>query len=161
VVLGVTLDGWLLSLHVLSAFAVVGGLTSLLIALAAGRRLTRVDWAPPLRRAVNVGATALRAGLIGTLVFGLWLVLRLEGYSIWEGWILGSLLLWLVVGGLGDRSIAQSKRALAQDPQTPGEGAAGAGLRSELRSNSLLWFRVTAFAAAVAALALMVWKPGA
>ena len=160
-VLGVAFDGWLLSLHVLSAFAVVGGVTILLIALVAGRRLESPDSTPPLRRVVNVGATALRGGLIGTLVLGVWLAFRIEGYSIWNGWILGSLILWLVAGGLGDRSVAEFKRGLAQDPGPADRGATGDRLPAVLQSRSLLWYRVAAFVASVMILALMIWKPGA
>lgn len=159
--LGVTFTGWLLSLHVLSAFAVIGGLTVLLIALVAGRRLTSPDAASSLARVVSVGAVAFRAGLIGTVILGLWLAFRIQGYSIWAGWILSSLILWLVVGGLGDRSIATFKRSLRTQETGSPRHEATARLGDSLRSRSLLWYRVVAFAAAVAILALMVWKPGA
>ena len=35
-------------------------------------------------------------GATGTLVFGLWLVSDAAIYDLWDGWIIGALVLWLI-----------------------------------------------------------------
>jgi hypothetical protein len=38
-------------------------------------------------------------GGLGTLVFGIWLALYVDGYEIWDGWILAALALWFFAFG--------------------------------------------------------------
>ena len=35
-------------------------------------------------------------GGLGTLVFGVWLAMDVDGYDLLDGWILGALVLWIV-----------------------------------------------------------------
>jgi hypothetical protein len=71
-----------------------------------------------------------------------WLALYLDEYEIWDGWIIGALVLWLVTTGLGD----SLRRQLA--------GAE----RFESRAALLHWLRTLGV---IGLLVLMVWKPGA
>ena len=80
------------------------------------------------------------------VVFGVWLALYVDGYELWDGWILGALVLFGATGGFG----AQARRE-AMEPS--GEGAAA------LRRVSVWhWLRTLSV---IAILVLMVWKPGA
>jgi hypothetical protein len=79
-------------------------------------------------------------GGLGTLVLGIWLALNLDEYEIWDGWILGAIVLWMVATGLGVRA-----RIGADD--VPAE-----------RAPLMHWLRVVAI---VGLLVLMIWKPGA
>ena len=81
---------WLLFLHVLSAFAIVGSVVVFTVALTdSGSRLT-----PLARRLFDVGAG-------GTILFGVWLAL--DQYDIFDGWILAALALWVIAAGTGSR----------------------------------------------------------
>jgi cell division protein FtsW (lipid II flippase) len=122
---------WLLFLHLLSAFllgvTVVVYSAVALGATAGGRTLFVAD------RCWDVGG-------LGTLVLGIWLALHLDQYEIWDGWIIGAIVLWMVATGLG-QSIVRRRAA--------GEPGAFA---------SMHWLRTLAI---IGLLVLMVWKPGA
>jgi hypothetical protein len=124
---------WLLFLHLLAAFLLaVTAVTYSAVALGAtagGRTLFVAN------RCWDVGG-------LGTLVLGVWLALYLDGYEIWDGWILGAIVLWLVATGLGE----SVRRRLA-----------GAEL-VESRVALTHWLRTLAV---LGLLVLMIWKPGA
>jgi hypothetical protein len=136
---------WLLFLHLLAAFLLaVTAVTYSAVALGAagGRTLFVAD------RCWDVGG-------IGALVFGVWLALYLDQYEIWDGWIIGAIVLWFVTIGLGD----SVRRQLAES----GSGAAGAGggttaVRLDSRLALMHWLRTLGV---IGLLVLMVWKPGA
>lgn len=161
--LAVTLNGWILALHLLAAFALVGSLTLYAIATVAARRIENPDQALALGRVVAAGTIALRAGLVGAPVFGIWLVFIVKGYSISNGWIVAALVLWLIVGALGDRSVVESKKAtrLAESLRSDGREGPDDGLSGALRSRAVLVLHAGAAVAAIAILVLMIWKPGA
>ena len=88
---------WLLFLHVLAAFLLVAG-------LAAYGALVLGGAGEAMRRALEPPALALwNAGGIGVLLFGIWLALEVDGYELWDGWILAAVVLWLVASGAGGR----------------------------------------------------------
>lgn len=117
----------LLFLHVLSAFML--GAT-VVIASAVVLR----SEAPAATAAVaNVLWTV---GGLGTLVFGVWLAIYVDGYDILDGWIIAALVLWAAATELGRR-------------------AADATV-----ANPAMWHWLRT-AVVVLLLADMVWKPGA
>lgn len=132
---------WLLFLHVLSAFVVVGALVVLWGVVVGTRAEPAFDAATA--GAVGKGAgIAVGAGLVATLVFGIWLAIDVEGYGLLDGWILASLILWAFSGFAGDRAGRASNRG----PE---------GRRSWIRLQAVNSFVVLLI------LALMIWKPGA
>jgi uncharacterized membrane protein len=137
---------WLLFLHVLSAFLLVGSLTAFW-ALVAGTRpsapLLTQDAAGAIARPTNV---LVIAGTVGTIVFGIWLAIDHDDYQVWDGWILASLVLWGVSGALGARSGRAFTKAM--------EGSL------EERRRGLV-FHTGASIAVLAILILMIFKPGA
>jgi hypothetical protein len=124
---------WLLFFHLLAAFLLaVTAVTYSAVgfgAVASGRTLFVAD------RCWDVGG-------LGTLVLGVWLALYLDQYEIWDGWIIGAIVLWLVATGLGEGARKQLAEA---------EGV-------ESRVAMMHWLRTLAV---VGLLVLMVWKPGA
>lgn len=146
---------WLLSLHVLAAFAVGGPITVLLLVSAAERRAPTPEQSAAIRRVVRPAAIVFRVGITATVILGVWLVVASDAVSIFDGWIVASFILWLAIGGLGDRAIAESKRA------SEARAAEAAGDARKARRSSMLWLELGAAAATVAVLALMIWKPGA
>ena len=122
----------LLFLHVLSAAALFVALAAF-SAVALGARLEPA--------AANLFHGAWYAGATGVLVFGIWLALRIDGYEVWDAWILIALGLWMAAGRTGDMLPLAYKR---------GEGAA--------ENARYHWLTV---ALVVLLLADMVWKPWA
>ena len=92
----------LLFFHLLAAFLLaVTVVTYTAVALGAatpGRTLFVAD------RCWDVGG-------LGTLVLGIWLALDLDQYEIWDGWIIGAIVLWFAATGLGQ----STQRRLAAD----------------------------------------------
>jgi uncharacterized membrane protein len=88
---------WLLFLHLLAAFLLVAGLVaySALVLSSGGEAVSRVLGSPAL--------ALWNAGGLGTLVFGVWLALDVDGYELWDGWVIAALVLWLVAGAVGGR----------------------------------------------------------
>ena len=140
---------WLLFVHVLGATGFIG------IAVAFwGVVLATRPNAPVLSpRAALLVSTPLGRGIaiasMIALVFGVWLAIYVDGYELWDGWIAASLVLWLVAGGLGERT----GRAMSASY----EGGEWAALD---RRRGVLLHAVTS-AALLAILFLMITKPGA
>ena len=152
---------WLLALHVSGAFLVVGATVAAgaLRVLAQRARL-------PSEVALFLGLVrfvlpALGIGVLITLVLGLWLVHE-DGYPYGQGWIVASLVLWVLVnafGGIGGRRERETREFA--------EGLAAAGdvssdeLRARLRDPAVNVLSAAAGLAVLAILALMIWQPGA
>jgi uncharacterized membrane protein len=153
---------WLLALHVTGAFLFLGGAVAAGLFNVLARRAERPSEIALLLGLTRIPVLAINLGMLLTVVFGLWLVYHVDGYSFTDGWILASLALWLVTGALGylggtrERETRREAERLAAENDTPSEA-----LRSRLRdraSNGLSW---GAGLAGVVILALMIWKPGA
>jgi hypothetical protein len=93
----VSLYDWLLFLHLLAAFLLVAGLVTYGV-VAYGRGDAVVS------RALAPAASALwGAGGIGVIVFGVWLALEVDGYELWDAWIIIAIVLWFIGSGAGGR----------------------------------------------------------
>jgi hypothetical protein len=145
----VGLTDWILSLHVLSAVALVGGLTALwALVLATRPGATALPGSAP--QAIAAPATAaVVAGTFGTVIFGVWLAIDLDAYQLWDLWILASLVLWAVGSAFGARSGPAFAKASAGGPD------AGDWRRTAVRLHG------ASSAASLLILVLMIWKPGA
>ncbi len=134
---------WLIFLHVLGAFITIGALTALW-ALVLGTRPGRSLLAPEsVQQFGQVGGPLVGAGMVVTLLFGIWLAIDVDGYELWDAWILISLVLWAVGGWAG----GLAGKAFEEDPVA----GRSAGIRYQA-INSV---------AVLVILALMIWKPGA
>ena len=134
---------WLIFLHVLSAFIAVGALTALWT-LILGTRGSAPLFDPPSTLAFGrVAGILVGVGLMGALVFGIWLAIDLDAYQLWDGWILASLVLWLISGWAG----GQAGKSFESDPVA----GRAAGIRYQAINS----------AAVLLILVLMIWKPGA
>ena len=123
---------WLLFLHVLAAFLLVGTVV-VYSAVALG------TVGLPGRSAAVANAFWAIGGL-GTIILGIALAIDVDGYEVWDGWILGAIVLWAAATELGRRA-----QAAFDDPS--------AGKLAQWH-----WLRTVAV---VAILVLMIWKPGA
>ncbi len=102
---------WLLFLHVLSGFALFGTVV-IFSAFALG--------AATDSRLLAVANALWNVGGLGTLVLGIWLALYVDGYGIWDGWIITAIVLFSIATELGRR---------AQLGYTPAAGGGEAGAR--------------------------------
>jgi hypothetical protein len=133
---------WLLFLHVLASFALVATVV-IFSAFALG--------AATDSRVLAVGNLLWAVGGLGTLVLGIWLALYVDGYEIWDGWIIVAILLWAIATELGRR--AQLGYTAIAGP-AEGRIAAAAAQRAAL----MHWLRALVV---LALLVVMVYKPGA
>lgn len=129
---------WLLFLHVLSAMIVFITVAAF-SAFAFG---TTSD-----RRVLTLGNAAWNVSGAGLLIFGVWLALYVDGYSLLDGWILGALILFAVTTELGRR---------AQVGYTATEGSSAV----TVSGNAALWHWLRTIGILVI-LFLMIYKPGA
>ena len=134
-----SLDDWITALHLLSAFALVGAMVVLWFGYLSLRAEGEASAA--LGRLFKVGSVAVGIGLAGTLVFGVWLSISVDGYDPWDGWVIAALVLWAIAGGTGDRAgrLSQQPRGVQQ---------------------ALVLHTVSSLAI-VLILIDMIWKPGA
>jgi hypothetical protein len=79
-------------------------------------------------------------GGLGTLVFGVWLAINVDGYEIWDGWILGALILWAVATETGRRALGAAKDGSTQ---------------------ALVQWHAARTIVVLALLVVMIYKPGA
>lgn len=128
----------LLALHLLSA-AIAFVTIALFSAWAFGAPVARPHFA--------LADAAWNVSGAGLVIFGVWLALDVDGYEVWDGWILASLALLVVAGAFGARARATSLALVGPD-----------GDPTATQATLWHWLRT---AAVVAILVLMVWKPGA
>ena len=128
----------LLFFHLLSAAILVAGVVSI-SAVVVGARLELP--------AVRISNVLIGIGLIGTLVFGVWLALNVDGYEVWDVWVLIAIILWLAAGGTGDT---------VREPSEQAAGGTAAAITE--RISRMHWIRVLLI---VLLLADMIWKPWA
>ncbi len=98
-----TLYEWLLFLHVLAAFAAVAAVVLLSTILAASWRSAGSVEAAPFLRLSRLGSRLWDIGGAGTLIFGIWLAVYVEGYELWDAWIVAALVLWVIAAAAGMR----------------------------------------------------------
>jgi len=121
----VSFDDWALALHVLSAFAYVGGMVLFWVLIVAVRKVATPQETIRMEPLVKVGGAAVGLGAVGTIVIGIWLAFRLDSYAIWDAWIVLALVLWAVAGGLGQRTGAAYMQGMIKAKELDAAGEAG------------------------------------
>jgi hypothetical protein len=139
----VSLYDWLLFLHVLSAFFVVGGLVALWGLVIAMRPSAPLLAADDAKRFGRIAGPLVGVGMMGAIIFGIALAIDSENFHPWDGWIVAALVLWMVAGAAG----GQAGRTFERDPVA----GRSAGIRFQVINSSSI----------IAILVLMIWKPGA
>jgi hypothetical protein len=94
---------------------------------------------PAPGRTVSVANVLWDVGGFGTLILGIWLALDIEGYGLFDLWIIAAIVLWFVAAAVGRR---------AKDALDEGSG----------RFAQWHWIRTLVV---VLLLADMIFKPGA
>ena len=155
-----TKTDWLLMLHIAAAFCLVGGSTAAAILNILAIRSERPSETAFLLKLIRYALPLIFAGVIGTLVFGIWLWHDL-GFGIGTGWIWAALVFWVLASALGGRGGRHQERSreLAERLAAAGDTTTDE-LRALLRDPKGLALSYGAGVATLAALVLMIWKPG-
>jgi hypothetical protein len=131
----------LLFLHVLGAFiafVTIVAFSAFALGVTSGRgSFALADWTWNLSGAM-------------LLIFGVWLALYVDGYELWDGWILGALVLFAAASAFGARARIEVLNGMSEDAATVDPAPAQVTMWHWLRTLSI-----------VLILVLMIWKPGA
>jgi uncharacterized membrane protein len=156
----VTTYHWLLALHVTGAVLLLGGSAAAGVLYLLALRARRPGEIARLLGLVRLTVPVVLAGSLVTLVLGLWLVHHL-GYGYGEFWIWAAIVLWLIGNYLCERGGRTQRRARKLAERLAADGDAESpellALLRDAKANAMSWAAGLAF---VAALVLMLWKPG-
>jgi hypothetical protein len=68
-----------------------------------------------------------------TILLGIWLAFALDGYAIWDGWIIAAIVLWAIAGEIGQRTGAAYMQGMTKAKELD---AAGQSVRTQSCSRS-------------------------
>ena len=158
-----SLDDWVAALHVLSAFAYVGGIVLFWILIVAVRQIDTPGETIRMEPIVKIGNAAVGVGGVGTIVLGIWLAFALDSYAIWDGWIIAAIVLWAVAGAFGQRTGVAYLRGMkkAKELEAAGQRSASAELLALNRTSNGVLLHALASASVLLILLDMIFKPGA
>jgi hypothetical protein len=159
----VSFNDWLLALHVLAAFAYAAGVVLFWILIVAVRKIDTPEETIRMGPIVNVGNAAVGIGAGGTILLGIWLAFALDGYAIWDGWIIAALILWAIAGAVGQRTGVAYMQGMTKAKELEAAGQRGANaelLALNRTSNGVLMHAVTSVVVLLILLD-MIFKPGA
>jgi uncharacterized membrane protein len=159
----VSFDEWVLAVHVLSAFAYVGGIVLFWILIVAVRKIDTPGATIRMEPIVKVGNVAVGVGAVGTIVLGIWLAFALDSYAIWDGWIIAAIALWAVAGAFGQRTGVAYMRGMtkAKELETAGQGGSNPELLALNRTSNGVILHFLTSVAVLLILLDMLFKPGA
>jgi drug/metabolite transporter (DMT)-like permease len=95
---------WMLALHLLAAFAVGAALVLYSVLVYSGRRMTSLEQTRILFRLAPYGTPLIAGGTVLVLILGVILAIDHEEYQLWDLWVLIGIVLWAVLGAVGQRS---------------------------------------------------------
>ncbi|HEY7604245.1 MAG TPA: DUF2269 family protein [Gaiellaceae bacterium] len=154
---------WLLVLHLLAAFCFVSGSIVAGILHWLALRRDRPSEIALLLGLVRPMVAVVGIGSIASLAFGIWLTQdNPDGIALGDGWVVAAIVLWLVAGALAGpagkrlRHARELAERMAADGDRPNEA-----LHDAVADRTALVLNYASFAAVIAILVLMVFKPGA
>ena len=156
-------DDWILALHVLSAFAYVGGVVLFWILIVAVRKVDLPETTIRMEPIVKVGNATVGVGAGGTIVLGIWLAISLDAYQVWDGWVILAIAVWVVSLATGQRTGAAYMKGMtrAQELESSGQTGPSAELLALNRTASGVLMHALTTLAVTLILIDMIWKPGA
>jgi hypothetical protein len=158
----VDLNDWILALHLLSAFALVGAEVAFTIMIASLWRTDSPAQAVSTMPIARLGTVMVMLGISGTLVFGVWLAISLDAYQLWDGWVIAALVLWALGGWTGQKSGAGYAAGGELAAKLEADGTtSSAELAATFGPSRAFWFHIVTLAVVVLIVIDMIWKPGA
>lgn len=156
-------DDWMLALHVLSAFAYVAGIVLFWVLIVAVRKIDTPAGTIRMDPIVKVGNASVGIGGVGTILLGIWLTFRLDGYAIWDVWIIAALVLWALAAAVGQRTGVEYTKGMtkAKELEAAGQGGPSAELLALNRTSNGVVLHALASAFVLLILLDMIFKPWA
>ena len=156
------LDDWILSFHVLSAFALVGAEVIFWIMIVSLWGTDSTSRVASLMRVSRVGTVLVAAGSLGTIIFGVWLAISLDAYKLWDGWVLAAIVLWAIATELGRRGGATYGEAGMEAQRLASAGTETSPKVAETFGASRAFQLHTVSSLLILLILIdMIWKPGA
>ena len=154
---------WALAVHVLSAFAYVGGLVLFWVLIVAVRRIDTPQETLRMEPIVKVGNVVVGIGAVGTIVVGIYLAFAVDSYAIWNGWIIAAIILWAISGALGQRTGAAYMQGMNKAKELDAAGKSGPDQELLSLNRTQAGVVLHALTSLVVLLILidMIFKPGA
>jgi len=157
-----SLNDWILALHLLSAVALVAAevmFTVMITGLWRSDSPTKVASTMPLAR---LGVLFVMIGIAGTVIFGVWLAISREEYQLWDGWIIAALVLWALGGFLGQKSGEAYQAGGELGAKLAAEGTTSSPeLAETFGASRAFWLHTATLVVVVLIIVDMIWKPGA
>jgi hypothetical protein len=159
----VTFEDWIFALHLLMAATLVGSLVMSWIVVVALYRVQEADATLSLNLVAVVGTVLTVIGLIGVIAFGIWLAILRDAFEVWDGWVIGAIVLWSIATVALLRSFVEYAKPVEKARALVASGQTGpsAELTALNRTSTGLLLRALASAAVVLIVIDMIWKPGA
>lgn len=151
-------DDWLLALHLLSAFALVGAITLFSIVMLAFERTDSAEKILSLAPVMMLGNISVGIGTLGTLIFGVWLAISVDAYQVWDLWVILAIVGWFIAAGLGSRA---GKLAGDAFKKIAASAEAGSTDVTGLRDPMIARLHWVSTVVTLLILVDMIWKPGA
>jgi hypothetical protein len=155
---------WLLFLHVLTAFALVAALVVFWVIGVVARSVDRPVESLRYFRVAQPAQVLVVIGTLGVLVFGIALAIERDEYQVWDGWILGAIVLWAIAAETGRRGgvpYAEAK-TLAEQRVAAGRGdEPSPELAAKLQDRGGMILNAVSSLAVLLILVDMIYKPGA
>lgn len=157
-----SLNDWILALHLLSAFAYVAATIMFWVMVAAAWGCERPSEVLAVFRLNPVATVSVAIGGLGTITFGIWLAISLPAYHPWDGWVIAAIVLWAIAGGAGQRAGTEFDKARTRAQELTGQSdEPSSELAGLVRSRRGLLLHGASTTAMVLILIDMIWKPGA
>jgi hypothetical protein len=158
-----SLDDWLLALHLLMAFALVAAMVLFSVVVVVVRRTSLPEQVASVSRLLPVGSAAVIVGSLGVVVFGVWLAIALDGVQVWDAWVIAAILLWATASEAGRRTDKEFAPAVTRARELVAAGSTQPDdeLRQLARTSRGLMLHTVASVAILLILIDMIWKPGA
>lgn len=156
------LNDWIMSLHLLSAFALVGAMVIFWIMIVALWGTDSTGRVASLMRVSKVGTVLVSVGSLGTIVFGVWLAVSLDAYQVWDGWVIAAIVLWAIGVELGRRGGTLYGEAANEAERLVTAGTETSPVVAEtFGASRALQLHAASSIVIVLILIDMIWKPGA
>jgi uncharacterized membrane protein len=149
---------WMLALHLLSAFSIAAALVLYTVLVVYGRRASAsLEQVRLLFRIAPVATPLIAGGSVLALIFGVILAIDSNQFEIWDGWVIAGIVLWAILGGVGQRTGAYytGVQRLAE------EGGSEQEVLARLRAPTGAVLHLATLGVFVLILLDMLFKPGA
>ena len=149
----------MLSLHLLAAFAVAASLVLYTALVVSGRRMATLEQTRLLFRVAPIATPLIAAGSVLVLILGVILAIDSDRFEIWNGWIIAGIVLWALLGAIGQRTGAYY--TAVQELAESGGDEAEQEVLARLRAPTGAMLNLATLAVFVLLLLDMIFKPGA